>query len=415
MQSVVRVAGTVSPRKGKNQFNTLLTATDMQHERVAALETQEQHRPFVGKEHQQFEHRRVAVNPHATAPPQQQTSATASQHSWAQKHRVALEERLLGSNSAATAGQHVENAHRHVHTAIGMHGPSNGSDANQSTQERAKAGWADGHLDMVPKTEPSGYDTMAQHPSNVNLHALALGSTAFQTIEHISQNGSKPPVFPAADYMYQAPMVPLAKYSRCVPDWNSHDLSNAVGDVWTSGVGHADVGYAAAAAQTEVTGHAQNTYAIQSGTVGAVMYAPSLHTAAPPDGAFWQLYPPAPNPSAAPTHGHQDQSMTRLYSGNEQRSHGSEDLGGNACQYLQTYSAFFPSKETLQEQEQSGKRACSYCSTKGHNVRTCEKKRRHDHERRTHGCGPFFVKEVPAHSTSAQHDAKRQRVELTSV
>ena len=85
--------------------------------------------------------------------------------------------------------------------------------------------------------------------------------------------------------------MPLAKYST-VPDWNSHDLSNAVGDVWTSGVGHADVGYAAAAAQTEVTGHVQmqNTYAIQSGTVGAVMYDPSLHTAAPPEGAFWQLY-----------------------------------------------------------------------------------------------------------------------------
>ena len=191
MQSVVRVAGTVSPRKGKNQFNTLLTATDMQHERVAALETQEQHRPFVGKEHQQFEHRRVAVNPHATAPPQQQTSATASQHSWAQKHRVALEERLLGSNSAATAGQHVENAHRHVHTAIGMHGPSNGSDANQSTQERAKAGWADGHLDMVPKTEPSGYDTILSSEfmsfdSSSSSDALSPGAGSSPTIGSVS-------------------------------------------------------------------------------------------------------------------------------------------------------------------------------------------------------------------------------------
>ena len=95
------------------------TAFALEHERVAAPQTQEQHRLFVGKEHQQFEHRRVAVNLHATAPPHQQTSATASQHSWAQTHRVELEERLLGSNSAAAAGQHVENAHTHVHTAIG--------------------------------------------------------------------------------------------------------------------------------------------------------------------------------------------------------------------------------------------------------------------------------------------------------
>ena len=130
------------------------TAFALEHERVAAPQTQEQHRLFVGKEHQQFEHRRVAVNLHATAPPHQQTSATASQHSWAQTHRVELEERLLGSNSAAAARQHIETAYPRARTSIGMHGASNESEANQS-QERAKAGWADGHHDMVPKTEPT--------------------------------------------------------------------------------------------------------------------------------------------------------------------------------------------------------------------------------------------------------------------
>ena len=43
--------------------------------------------------------------------------------------------------------------------------------------------------------------------------------------------------------------------------------------------------------------------------------------------------------------------------------------------YLQTHSASFPTRETLNIQMQSMKRACSYCHVKGHNVRTCDKKR----------------------------------------
>ena len=131
-----------------NQFNSLITAAEMQ-QRIATTKTE----TTCGQEHRQYEHH-VAVDPHAAAPTQQQNLAAASQQSWAQRERLELEERLLGSNSAAAARQHIETAYPRARTSIGMHGASNESEANQS-QERAKAGWADGHHDMVPKTEPT--------------------------------------------------------------------------------------------------------------------------------------------------------------------------------------------------------------------------------------------------------------------
>lgn len=250
---------------------------------------------------------------------------------------------------------------------------------------------------------------MVQHPSNANQHALALGRAVLQTIEHISQNGQNGH---SAAYS-QASMVPLANGG---PHPNGQ-VSSAVGDLALL------YGQAAVAAQAEVAaGHAQqvqNIYAVQSGTMGELMYAPH-HTNGQQDatGRFYSALGAdlaAQNSSgmsvassaAAPTYERHDQSMTRVYPGDGQQ--GNDAPGGNACQYLQSYSAFFPSSETLQQQLQSGKRACSYCHVKGHNVRTCDKKR-HDFQKESNG--PFYVQEIPLHASSSKH--KRQRVDVAA-
>jgi hypothetical protein len=202
-----------------------------------------------------------------------------------------------------------------------------------------------------------------------NQHALALGRAVLQTIEHITQRGEQPtnhfhPELQAAEPPTRTDTRGLF-YSAGRPELNGRGNGSvgyhsvALGDLLNGNGNGNGNGHGTGAPNFEATS-AADMYALRQDGGGGTGIAGG--------GANGMESVGLHNPRLIAT------SSTPQMSTQLETTPGGS-VAGPQPQYLQSYSAFFPTSEALHHQLQKGRRACSYCHIKGHNVRTCDQKR----------------------------------------